>query len=66
LTVQLLDRPAVNSASELIGAVEALGYRSSITMPLEAVNAIEAQYGRARMLDHALASKEGLTSGPRR
>jgi hypothetical protein len=42
LTVQLLDRPAVNSASELIGAVEALGYRSSIVMPLEAVNALEA------------------------
>jgi len=42
LTVQLLDRPAVNSASELIGAVEALGYRSNIVMPLEAVNALEA------------------------
>jgi hypothetical protein len=32
--------------------------RDAITMPLEAVNALEAQYGRARMLDHALASRD--------
>ena len=71
--MQLLDRPAVNSAAlviihrtivitaitaDLIGAVEALGYRSSIVMPLDAVNALEAQYRPPRILDHAIASAD--------
>jgi len=39
-------------------AITADTIRDTITMPLEAVNAIEAQLGRARMLDHALASRD--------
>jgi hypothetical protein len=39
-------------------AITADTIRDTITMPLEAVNALEVQYGRARMLDHALASKD--------
>jgi hypothetical protein len=47
------------TAADILRATKRLGadYRDAITMPLEAVYALDLQYGRVRTLDHALASK---------
>jgi hypothetical protein len=39
-------------------AITADMIRAAIAMPLEVVSALEAQLGRARMLDHALSSRD--------
>jgi hypothetical protein len=44
------------TTTDIIRAAE--HYGPTIRMPLEQVAVLDAQYGRARVLDHALASRD--------
>jgi hypothetical protein len=50
------------TTDDILRALKDVGpdYREAIVMPLEAVNALEAKYGRLRMVEHALASRDRM------